>query len=245
VIAIIAILAAILFPVFAKVREKARASACISNEKQIGLALLQYEQDSSESLPYAFFGAGGGESSVASGRYKWMDAIYPYVKNEKVFTCPDQNFPSMAGYVYEYHYYANKASDTTHRYYGSYGINAMYRYDDITANRQPPVSIYGRSYPTLTSQIISPSDTVWIGDSDNTGGGSSYQIGWSTLAGQPAQIITTSVTPHKIDALVARHTDMTNIVFCDGHAKAMTFGDLSSKVAPDGKTLSYFTTTQD
>ena len=40
VIAIIAILAAILFPVFARAREKARQSQCLSNCKQIGLALL-------------------------------------------------------------------------------------------------------------------------------------------------------------------------------------------------------------
>jgi prepilin-type N-terminal cleavage/methylation domain-containing protein len=51
VIAIIAILAAILFPVFAKAREKARQISCASNEKQLGLAFLQYEQDNDEMEP--------------------------------------------------------------------------------------------------------------------------------------------------------------------------------------------------
>src|ERR1700729_1601431 len=51
VIAIIAILAAILFPVFAQARDKARQTACASNEKQIGLGLLQYGQDYDEQLP--------------------------------------------------------------------------------------------------------------------------------------------------------------------------------------------------
>jgi prepilin-type N-terminal cleavage/methylation domain-containing protein len=51
VIAIIAILAAILFPVFAKVREKARQASCASNEKQLGLAFVQYIQDYDESMP--------------------------------------------------------------------------------------------------------------------------------------------------------------------------------------------------
>src|SRR5437773_5196359 len=51
VIAIIAILAAILFPVFAQAREKARAATCISNSKQIGLALMMYAQDYDEMLP--------------------------------------------------------------------------------------------------------------------------------------------------------------------------------------------------
>ncbi|MES2461424.1 MAG: DUF1559 domain-containing protein, partial [Armatimonadota bacterium] len=54
VIAIIAILAAILFPVFAKAREKARQSSCASNMKQVGLALVGYTQDYDEKFPPAF-----------------------------------------------------------------------------------------------------------------------------------------------------------------------------------------------
>ena len=59
VIAIIAILAAILFPVFAKAREKARQTACINNQKQITTATLMYAQDNNEMLPDAgsFWGA--------------------------------------------------------------------------------------------------------------------------------------------------------------------------------------------
>jgi prepilin-type N-terminal cleavage/methylation domain-containing protein len=51
VIAIIAILAAILFPVFAKAREKARQTSCLSNEKEIALAILMYTQDYDEKFP--------------------------------------------------------------------------------------------------------------------------------------------------------------------------------------------------
>ena len=50
VIAIIAILAAILFPVFAKAREKARQTSCLSNVKQLALALIQYAQDYDERM---------------------------------------------------------------------------------------------------------------------------------------------------------------------------------------------------
>jgi prepilin-type N-terminal cleavage/methylation domain-containing protein len=92
VIAIIAILAAILFPVFAQAREKARQTSCISNLKQIGTAALMYAQDYDERTPRNWFGDMGFEETTAPGdtpdRYKWMDAIQPYVKNTQVFTCP-------------------------------------------------------------------------------------------------------------------------------------------------------------
>jgi prepilin-type N-terminal cleavage/methylation domain-containing protein len=60
VIAIIAILAAVLFPVFAKAREKARQIACLSNTKQLGLGFIQYSQDNDEQLPYCFYGVPQG-----------------------------------------------------------------------------------------------------------------------------------------------------------------------------------------
>jgi len=70
----IAILAAILFPVFAKVRSNARVASCESNMKQIGLGLLQYEQDNNNKLP------------ASAAAYK--DTIFPYIKSDAVFRCP-------------------------------------------------------------------------------------------------------------------------------------------------------------
>ena len=104
VIAIIAILAAILFPVFAQAREKARQTACISNQKQIGLGLTQYVQDYDEAFPFNWSGAAFNISRLnpAPSSYKWMDAIFPYVKNEQVFTCPSDNTPTKT-----YSYYQN------------------------------------------------------------------------------------------------------------------------------------------
>jgi prepilin-type N-terminal cleavage/methylation domain-containing protein len=77
VIAIIAILAAILFPVFAKAREKARQASCASNLKQIALAILWYAQDYDERTQ-------GYQGGVGS----WHLLIEPYVKNTQVFACP-------------------------------------------------------------------------------------------------------------------------------------------------------------
>ena len=77
VIAIIAILAAILFPVFARAREKARQSSCSSNLKQIGLALNMYAQDFDERFMCVRQGPGG-----------WSNLCQPYVKNWQMFVCP-------------------------------------------------------------------------------------------------------------------------------------------------------------
>jgi len=81
VIAIIAILAAILFPVFAQAREKARQTSCLSNEKQIGLAVMQYTQDYDEKFPMV-------RAQLPAATYDWRGEIYPYTKNVGILACP-------------------------------------------------------------------------------------------------------------------------------------------------------------
>ena len=72
VIAIIAILAAILFPVFAQAREKARQISCLSNSKQIAMALTMYVQDYDETFPTAW-------GQYATNHY--VSELQPYIKN--------------------------------------------------------------------------------------------------------------------------------------------------------------------
>lgn len=103
VIAIIAILAAILFPVFAQAREKARATSCLSNNKQLGLGMAMYVEDYDETFPYWSWwyssDLGGGpynDGSPYGAGFNhwesiWFNAIYPYVKNGQIFTCPSTN----------------------------------------------------------------------------------------------------------------------------------------------------------
>src|ERR1700753_1197036 len=88
VIAIIAILAAILFPVFAKAREKARQTACLSNEKQLGTAVMMYCQDFDEHLPSVW---------DANDHLTWADEIYPYVKSLGAFVCPSNTVGTGTG----------------------------------------------------------------------------------------------------------------------------------------------------
>ena len=116
VIAIIAILAAILFPVFARARESARRTACVSNVRQLGTAWMMYVQDYDETFPPTNSAANSvwGPSTTYTGKYpckpcrphlKTNDAItydptvyaIPYIKNYDMFKCPsDVGIPTSA-----------------------------------------------------------------------------------------------------------------------------------------------------
>jgi prepilin-type processing-associated H-X9-DG protein len=71
---LIPIFAAIMFPVFAQARLRARMTSCLSNQKQIALGNLMYAQDYDERFP------------IAS---EWQSGIDTYIKNDKVFHCPE------------------------------------------------------------------------------------------------------------------------------------------------------------
>lgn len=94
VIAIIAILAAILFPVFARAREKARQANCQSNLKQLGVAWAMYVQDYDERCPPC----GTRTADDSAWLVMWWDLLEPYVKNEQLFECTTQ--PGTRGYGY-------------------------------------------------------------------------------------------------------------------------------------------------
>ncbi len=237
VIAIIAILASILLPVFATARERARQSSCNNNLKQIGLALIAYAQDNDESLCAAWFGNAGfsqSDPTPANLRYKWMDAIYPYVKSVGVFHCPDDSggFPTTSGngtgtYI---PYQQLGGPDSTH--YGSYGINAAYF--NSAAQYQGPGNVVGGGGTNTggfkLSQLQSPATTAWVFDSDDIA-----QVAWpdnspnppnnpiKTINGIPALGgQTRGGTGIENGDLVFRHNGQTqtNALWCDGHAKS-------------------------
>ncbi len=114
VIAIIAIIAAILFPAFASAREKARQISCASNERQLGLAFLQYTQDNDEALPNVYC-CGDGVGNKLGGWVTYntfpvnngsntydvtLGSIYPYVKSRQVYICPDDSQGRQTGDSY-------------------------------------------------------------------------------------------------------------------------------------------------
>lgn len=87
VLAILAVLVAILFPVFAQARERARMSACSSNLRQIGHGMTMYLQDYDETYPYSRF---HGALFIAQERRIdcWRNRLQPYVRSVDVFGCP-------------------------------------------------------------------------------------------------------------------------------------------------------------
>src|SRR5579871_3971175 len=90
VIAIIAILAAILFPVFAQAREAARATACLSNTRQIGTGQLMYAEDYDETIiPWDTSPDSAGTAMQVANC--WINLIQPYVKNKQLLFCPSFN----------------------------------------------------------------------------------------------------------------------------------------------------------
>jgi prepilin-type N-terminal cleavage/methylation domain-containing protein len=146
VIAIIAILAAILFPVFAKAREKARQTSCLSNQRQLGTAFLSYAQDYDETFPGMPFGgappdwpnapAGGyWPSNLWPGTYDWCGvytfAIMPYIKNAQILQC---------------------GSATNNRWTGANGIS--YAYNEFMYNSNNGYSKMG-SIPLVSQTVLS------------------------------------------------------------------------------------------
>ena len=132
VIAIISIIAAILFPVFATAREKARQTTCASNLRQLGIAFQQYSQDNDEALPSHGYGYVG-----------WAGPLNCYVKSAGAFDCPDDQTVPQARIVNSVAYLLTPVS---------YAYNQDVSY--------PPD--YGGGVGGAISQLTSPPKTVLL-----------------------------------------------------------------------------------
>ncbi len=192
VIAIIAILAAILFPVFAKAREKARQASCQSNEKQIGLAVLMYAQDYDERLPFHYWNTGNDARPIAGwpgevGRYiTWAEVTYPYVKNTQLYQCPNDVLSSAT------------AMESYRAFPTAYTWN------------------YNLSYRAL-ADVNNPAQCIMVGD-----GVPQLDVRWSPAIyaalynNQPTGTWPLIASYCK---RVRKHNDGYNLVFVDGHVK--------------------------
>lgn len=243
VIAIIAILAAILFPVFAQAREKARQASCMSNMKQIGLAVVQYTQDYDEAFP----------AGLQSGWWQasWVWQTYPYMKSIDVLRCPSDpggnpvSSFSWAGLRTSY------VANGYLRWNGTQNENAGPMGVSIDPNDPDPTHhwLVDDGINTLSS-INRPSESILVTERDHVYPlveqtvGNAYNWGpavmitnntdWEVDGGTSTPIApqripdgTRAATKNKFDpagpngAVTAVHSDFANFAFCDGHVKAM------------------------
>ena len=229
VIAIIAILAAILFPVFARARENARRASCQSNLKQIGLGLLQYSQDYDEKMVRVSYGSskngGPGDGLNDATVWKWMDASMPYIKSVQIFNCPSDSQPYLIPYVYD-----QPGVGPTPLNDGGYG--SADNYGSYSMNCQGD----GRSGPgwnegdTALASLQSPATTLWVGDSV------AYQrvdpayrfLGNNLTFDEAARPRRLQAYNGQSSALVERHLETINLLYCDGHVKAVKMNSFAN-----------------
>jgi len=237
VIAIIAILAAILFPVFAKAREKARQAACLSNVKQLGLAVVLYAGDYDGQYPCA---AGYDDFFATHPIYNskfpmWQDFLQPYIKNRGLLMCPSrpiiqvdssQIFRSENGWVYNYGANLQVIDGWAEQnYYASY---AWPSHNEIEVSEPSTTYLLGDGGYVTTDLYCGK----WSQDSNAVlephNGGSRlwccrYVPGVGSVLGKT--LIDLGWTPSQWQAVEekdfkdGRHNGGVNMAFCDGHAK--------------------------
>lgn len=196
VIAIIAILAAILFPVFAKAREKARQSSCLSNVKQLGIAEQQYNSDYDECMvPY------GTNDPEYPGNLYAFSLMAAYIKNVQIADCPsDRSHGStnpLAAWV---------SPRNIDIYDGvihcSYAANWINDWTNCTGFQTG--THRGPHYQTTSlADVGSPAGTISFIESN------AYEF-WSTQHFEVWKNVG-----------VRRHNDQMNVLYCDGHAKSL------------------------
>ena len=199
VIAVIAILAAILFPVFAQAREKARAAACLSNERQIGLAFMQYTQDNNECYPLA---------SQPGAPTSWTDTMQPYIKNTRIFRCPDDGSTNWD---------APLAAPTNEQqglrvssYFMNLWLDGRRKFNTLASIQSPAAVIYlSESTENLTRDNFFP--MYWNPtDPESTSGAMTSFMQTMTFDTPKSQTKELALT---------RHQGGFNNIYADGHAK--------------------------
>jgi len=254
VIAIIAILAAILFPVFAKVREKARQISCLSNEKQTGTGLMMYVQDNEETFPLSqrrsdagdkatfqannpgsvpIAGVNVGNDGTDYGIVPWQYVVNPYIKNGSNSTVSNaviagSNFALQGGIFSCPSFPVIEPNN--------YGLNYM------LAGDQTGWAEFGQTCNSANlSQVVSPGNKMLMVEKGKTLTAETPE--WKTLGSAGiAPLTTTEIAKFARadndtdDAAFPafypwsnwvprfRHNGQTNVLFADGHAKSMNMG---------------------
>ncbi|MEO7718921.1 MAG: DUF1559 domain-containing protein [Capsulimonas sp.] len=222
VIAIIAILAAILFPVFGKAREKARQISCASNLKQLGLGLIQYNQDYDETMPCSNDAWGQG----------WAGKIYPYVKSKGVYGCPDDPTSPVSGTAkVSYGFNSNLLpANSIFSYQSGSTSNAL------AAQNSPAVTValfetqnqssnYNGNGGVLGVDVTNPDENASASGTGSVSGGYSGHNDQPASNYYKAVYATGDIGGYPLNSSVSgasrtgRHTDGANYGALDGHVK--------------------------
>lgn len=235
VIAIISILAAILFPVFAQAREKGRAITCLSNQRQLGMGLAQYVQDYDETFPM-------GQYFYKGEQFIWSDAIYPYTKAGEKFANGH-----VANHTGIYDCPSNPARFQNSHY--GYHMDLMPDgFAEWETNPAVPGTLMDVDTPAekiaIMEKGVNEGSTSWLqfatwewdwipyvfnnGKYDESLDGMSIALSkgdcdFVATQGVDAQYLNfaqCSMLPR------FRHNGTVNVIFLDGHAKAMTRGSI-------------------
>jgi len=205
VVAIIALLAAILFPVFSQARENARRSSCQSNLKQLGLCFVQYNQDYDDTMPW------DDQPGSASWGNIWMNTMQPYIRNWQILKCPSDSNTNIPG----------PGTGNT-----SYVINDMYNNMD-SGNYGVFSSRYGAGATVRVPAIVAPSTTIEATDNNSANSclmGQPNSTGWAWEAGSYTWYATQiNSTPgfRELNTIGERHLGTLNALYMDGHVKAV------------------------
>lgn len=205
VVAIVAILAALLFPVFAQAKAAAKQTACLSNTRQIATALTMYVADTEGVYP-GYFQRGVPITEIPPPDLPlWSALAQPYLKNGDVFFCPMATGGRFTGVAQ----YRGEQSIGYNAAFGVFGTSA-----------DPIAVVPGQELRVDESSVAAPAKTVMLGDgaSGKTEDGyRGYLVGNYVMNVFPCGRDATPNGPNV--SLSDRHHQGTNLAFMDGHSK--------------------------
>ena len=216
VIAIIAILAAILFPVFAQARDKARQTSCLSNMRQISMALAMYRSDQDETQPESSPDTNLNALDTCEYSYTWRACILPYAKNNQIFVCPSA--PERNGFVTD-KIRAPMSPKPDFCSTGGYGCLETYAQMGLGsfATTGTP-RIYEASVEDVSGTI------AILETAGPLGADRGPEVYWPDIASQPTDI----------SWMAKRHADGLNCIFWDGHTKWMKREQIGARRPDNG-----------
>jgi prepilin-type N-terminal cleavage/methylation domain-containing protein/prepilin-type processing-associated H-X9-DG protein len=225
VIAIIAILAAILFPVFAQAKEAAKKISCLSNMKEIGLAMAIYANDYDDSYVEPFINPPAYSGYTYPATHSWLFTIQPYIKSKQMMVCPDNPYsknldvdldPDPISYCY-------MDDPWTPGYGAKYSRNSSH-ISEPASEAQTGECRYLYSDMSFSEVNVGGGFAYYYNSLDYTAGGPLSGWTFSGTGGWPASSTKPGIGPIQIHG-----GGQSNWQFFDGHAKSYNLNAAFSK----------------